>query len=288
VIVDDDGNRTSDSGGTRIYSYNHAGRLSQSTDGGVVQADYLMNAEGQRATKERHVGVSTYVQHFFYDQSGRLLGEYLDNPDGSYSYIDYVWLEDTPMLQEERSFNSSDVLTGTQETWLHMDHLNTPRIGTDDVQTLVWRWDGDPFGIGAPDEDPDSDSTDHVVNLRFPGQYADEELGLNYNYFRTYSSSTGRYTQSDPIGLRGGFNRFVYLRANPLLRSDVFGLIDYLLYNRATQVLIWVSGEEGLSVTTYPANSGIPSQPNPNLLNGPTPDGIYTITAPPVVPTQSA
>jgi len=26
----------------------------------------------------------------FYDQSGRLLGEYLDNPDGSYSYIDYV------------------------------------------------------------------------------------------------------------------------------------------------------------------------------------------------------
>jgi len=250
VVQDGAGNRTSDSGSTRVYSYNHAGRMIRFTDSSVVQADYVMNAEGQRVTKERHVGAATYVRHFFYDQSGRLLGEYLDNPDGSYGYIDYVWLEGTPLVQEERSFNSSDVLTGTQETWLHVDHLNTPRIGTDDTQMLVWRWDSDPFGVGAPDEDPDSDSTDHVVNLRFPGQYADEETGLNYNYFRTYDPLVGRYTQDDPVGLKGGPNRFAYVDGNPTRYIDTYGLDATATLSRG--LAVW----GGASLIDGPAPAG--------------------------------
>ncbi|MFO2207069.1 RHS repeat-associated core domain-containing protein, partial [Pseudomonas aeruginosa] len=42
------------------------------------------------------------------------------------------------------------------------------------------------------------------VNLRFPGQYYDAESGLHYNYFRDYDPETGRYVESDPIGLTGG------------------------------------------------------------------------------------
>ena len=42
--------------------------------------------------------------------------------------------------------------------------------------------------------------------LRLPGQYADKETGLFYNSFRDYDPQTGRYVQSDPIGLRGGLN----------------------------------------------------------------------------------
>jgi RHS repeat-associated protein len=60
--------------------------------------------------------------------------------------------------------------------------------------------------------------------LRFPGQYADNETGLFYNYFRSYQASQGRYTQNDPIGLAGGWNRFGYVGANSLSFTDAMGL----------------------------------------------------------------
>jgi RHS repeat-associated protein len=135
-------------------------------------------------------------------------------------HTDYVWLNDTPLVQEERSYGSLGAITGTQTTWLHVDHLNTPRIGTDVTQTIVWRWDSDPLGVGEPDTDPDADTTDHVISLRFPGQYADEESGHFYNYFRDYDPIIGRYTASDPIGVEGGLNVYGYVGGNPICLSE--------------------------------------------------------------------
>lgn len=60
-----------------------------------------------------------------------------------------------------------------------------------------------------------------------PGQYYDDETGLYYNYFRDYDPVTGRYVESDLIGLGGGLNTFGYVGGNPLNSIDILGLEIY-------------------------------------------------------------
>ena len=50
-----------------------------------------------------------------------------------------------------------------------------------------------------------------------------QEAQLVYNYFRTYDPSTGRYLESDPIGLAGGLNTYGYALQNPLRYTDPTG-----------------------------------------------------------------
>ena len=57
--------------------------------------------------------------------------------------------------------------------------------------------------------------------VRFPGQYYDAETNLHYNYYRDYDPQTGRYVESDPVGLvEGGINTYEYVEGNPLLFTD--------------------------------------------------------------------
>jgi len=59
--------------------------------------------------------------------------------------------------------------------------------------------------------------------LRFPGQYADSESGLNQNGMRDYDPTLSRYIEADPIGLRGGINLYAYVGENPVNWVDPNG-----------------------------------------------------------------
>ncbi|MBO9664165.1 MAG: RHS repeat-associated core domain-containing protein, partial [Dokdonella sp.] len=87
----------------------------------------------------------------------------------------------------------------------------------------AWRFSGNAFGVDGPNESPAGGAA-YALNLRFPGQHFDSETGLNYNYFRDYESTAGRYVQSDPIGLRSDLNTYRYAYSNPLIVFDRNGL----------------------------------------------------------------
>jgi len=209
VTHDAAGNLTTDQNGTRTFVYNNANRLFQIYTSGTLTATYTYNALGQRTRKV--TASSSTVYH--YDLSGNLIAE--TNVSGT-PIRDYVWLDNQPVAQ-------IDVNGATETiTYLHTDHLNTPRTGTDSNGTIVWRWEGGAFGGDSADVDGDGQKT--VVNFRFPGQYYDGESGLHYNYFRYYDPATGRYITSDPIGLAGGLNTYGYVGGNPVNRIDPLGL----------------------------------------------------------------
>ena len=109
--------------------------------------------------------------------------------------------------------------------FIHADHLGTPRAITKASDNAkVWEWkNDDPFGANVPNENP-SGLGPFAFNLRFPGQYYDQETGTHYNYFRDYDPGTGRYVQSDPMGLKAGINTFAYVGGTPISRIDPLGL----------------------------------------------------------------
>lgn len=211
LTLDAAGNHTSFLQGKITLHYNNAGRLTTLKAASLPLGRYLYNAQGLRTRKT--VGLQTTVYH--YDVAGNLILE--TTPTGVVR-VAYVYADAVPIAHLQR-VSSTDRLT-----YLHTDHLGTPRVGTNANQTAVWRWEADAFGALPPNTDPDGDGRNTVVNLRFPGQYYDQETGLHYNWNRYYDPKTGRYVSSDPIGLKGGLNTYTYVGNNPVNWIDPLGL----------------------------------------------------------------
>ena len=126
---------------------------------------------------------------------------------------------------------------GTKHYAIQSDHLNTPRRLIQADGQVAWQWAYSAFGEEKPTiaknrfantDLNQSFGTTNVpavtFNLRYPGQYYDQETGLHYNWHRSYDAGRGRYTQADPIGLDGGWNRFGYAKQNSFSFTDPTGL----------------------------------------------------------------
>ena len=171
------GSPTSD--GVHTFSYDASGRMIHST-WGSVSADYQINALGQRVYKVPSNAAATV---FHYDAEGHLIAE---SSAAGVVQREYVYLNGIPVAVALGS-------TQADLYFLHSDHLDTPRVINNSSNTIVWRWDSaDPLGGALASEDPDGNGQNFTLNLRFPGQYFDQETQLHYNYYRDYDPQTGQ------------------------------------------------------------------------------------------------
>jgi len=226
--------------GSATFTYDDRNRLAAANG-----ASYFYNGKGERVIKR--VGSNDTI--FTYSESGALLAEYaspfacpnsnyLNNPDyyncdpsfnGLSWPTEYLWMDGTLI----------GVLRNGNLYYVETDQLGTPRAviqpgyPSNDPTTgdkVVWKWDyagSSAFGENAPNADPTNSGSAFTMNLRYPGQYFDPETGLHYNYFRDYEPATGRYVESDPIGLRGGITTYGYARSRPLSRIDPAGTVSF-------------------------------------------------------------
>jgi RHS repeat-associated protein len=188
------------------FNFNQLGRMSSVTTAAGTTS-YMYNARGELIEKNGVGGTTLFV----YDEVGHLLGEY--SSTGALIQ-ETVWMDDIPVATLRPNGSTVTIY------YVHTDHLNAPRIVTQSSDNSArWVWGG-----GAPNQNPLGLGT-FIYNLRFPGQYSQAETGLAYNYFRDYDAPTGRYLESDPIGLRGGINTYSYVGSNPISRTDPMGLM---------------------------------------------------------------
>lgn len=217
--------------GNSEYFYNETGRLESVVVPDQFTARYQYNGIGQRIqmVQDEEHGFDELF-HYLYDQDGQLLtvSSFKMRVGKNKTMLikeedkEFVWLGNMPVAQVVTEYKRNGSVRSSEIFYLHTDHLNAPRLATNSEQKIVWRWDGDAFGVGEPDLDPDGDRKEVDVPLRFPGQIASDG-GLLYNWHRYYDPSTGRYLTPDPIGLAGGINLYAYTANNPVNFIDPSG-----------------------------------------------------------------
>ncbi len=239
--LDANGN-TTQSASDKYFTYDERNRMVDFRTGSAtstIVSQYQYNAKGERVRKYK--GTVDQVR-YHYGEGGQLL---VQNrlAGGVTTTQEIIWLGDMPI-----GVSQNGTLHG-----ILTDHLNSPRgVFELATQKTVWRWNmaDDAFGENIAMEDPDLNGVQFKFDMRFPGQLFDVESGLHYNYFRDYEAATGRYVESDPIGLAGGSSTYGYASQNPINSIDIYGLSS--LHARVIILL----GQGNISEAIVIANAG--------------------------------
>lgn len=200
---------------------------------------------GQAPARRRR----TVVAETLFTWDGSRLAEQTDSASGTTMTWEYDGHR--PIAQAERRTTphpqGDQDLVDARFFAIVTDLVGTPTELVDHTGATAWYSRATLWGATAWNRN----ATAHTP-LRFPGQYADPETGLHYNFFRHYDPEAGRYVSPDPLGLDPAPDPAGYV-TNPTTEADPLGLAPCMqgledMAHKISQVLPNKRQREGQTV----------------------------------------
>ncbi|MFI0716434.1 DUF6531 domain-containing protein [Streptomyces inhibens] len=190
--------------GSWVYDYDPLGRR--------IAKRRLAQRDGQTIAAETVV---------FTWEGAKLIEQFSTDDDGSRRTVTWDWEPGSwrPLSQTERTWatDADNAHSDVDERFFAIvtDLADTPSELVTTDGRVVWTAEEDLWGAGR--------GAQRACPLGRPGQYHDDETGLEYNLYRYYDPATGRYLSTDPLGVQAGPNPHAYV-PNPLYWIDPLGL----------------------------------------------------------------
>ncbi|MFZ3557637.1 DUF6531 domain-containing protein [Streptomyces sp. BH055] len=204
------------------YEWDAEDRLTACTTPDGTRWTYTYDPMGRRTAKYRTGEEGVPVEAVYFSWDGTSLAEESTSRTG----VTVTWDHDgnRPLTQYERRLTRADGQSLPQDEVdsrffaMVTDLVGTPTELVDEQGEIAWHTRSTVWGTTTWNRDATA-----YTPLRFPGQYADPETGLYYNFFRHYDPETARFASPDPLGLSPAPNPVAYVDS-PMTWADPLGL----------------------------------------------------------------
>ncbi len=207
---------------TAVYDNGSGGKSGESPRSALVFwncSEFNGIEEGYTGLIDARPRVPAWFEREAFEESPILLA---DSRPAECPVEPVAWpLAESPQLVLARPLTLGTVDPPYEVLDLHVDHLGSTRLMTDDLVTSTVRHDFFPFG----------EEMSPVLDLgsakRFTGHERDRATGLDYMFARYYGSNLARFLSVDPVGGTAAapqsWNRYPYTGNNPVNFVDPKG-----------------------------------------------------------------
>ncbi len=193
-------------------AYDFLGRTAQITKTGQPAQSYDYDDQNRRIRKTAGAVVNNYLY-----QGEDILAEYANGWAAATGFITHGATTDVPLTWQPPANDP------TGPRYFHQDGLGSivamsTTAGTTDTERFD-AWGAKLLGSGA------------IPIYGYTGREQDgtPTTGTGFIYYRAryYDPANGRFTQRDPIELKGGINLYAYVGGNPVSKTDPTGLVEW-------------------------------------------------------------